>query len=111
MTDLLIQDGVTGYNVEQNIAWQTSIPTIEVINHLINIDISSGNPDDAVLTFLRNVTIKFDSYDKYCVHETLTSINTHIVTPLEHRLSDNSVNYTIDKIRRVKSKPIAIISH
>ena len=50
MTDLLIQDGVTGYNAEQNISWQTSIPPIEVINHLINIDISSGNPDDAVLT-------------------------------------------------------------
>ena len=37
------------------------------------------------------------------------SINTHIVTPLEHRLSDNSVNYTIvkhlnDKMRRVKTQ-------
>ena len=93
MTDLLIQDGVTDFTAEQNINWQTSIPPIEVINHLINIHISSGYPDDAILTVLRNVTIKFDFYDKYCVQETLTSIYTHIVSPLEHRLSDNSVKY------------------
>ena len=48
MTDLLIQDGVTGYTADQNFTMQTSIPPIEVINHLINIDISSGNPNDAV---------------------------------------------------------------
>ena len=108
MTDLLTQEGVSGYNADQNITWQTSIPHIEVIHHFINLDISSGNPDDAVLIALRNVVTKFDSYDKYCVQETLTSINTHIVTPLDHRLIDNSVNYTIvknlnDRVRRVKT--------
>ena len=87
---------------------KTSIPPIEVINHFINLDISSGNPDDTVLTALRNVVIKFDSNDKYWVQETLMSINTHIVTPLDHRLTDNSVNYTIvknlnDRIRRLKT--------
>ena len=50
----------------------------------------------------------FDFYDKYSVLETPTSINTHIVSPLEHRLMDNSMNYTIvkhlnDKVRRVKT--------
>ena len=64
MNDLLIQDGVTGYNAEAKFSWQSSISSIEVINHFINLDISSGNPGDAVLTALRNVVIKFDSYDK-----------------------------------------------
>ena len=85
-----------------------SIPPIEVTNHFINLDISLGNPDDAALTALRNVVIKFDSYDKYCVQDTLTSINTHIVSPLESSLTDNSVNKAIvkilnDKLRRVKT--------
>ena len=108
MTDLLLVDGVPGYTADQNANWQQSISPIEVIQHFINIDVSSGNPDDAVLTVLRNVVIKFDSYDKYCVQETLTSINTHIVCPLEPRLTDNSVNYVIvrnlnDKLKRVKT--------
>ena len=104
MTDLLIQDGVTGYNAEANISWQSSISSIEVIKYLINLNISSGNLDDDVLTALRNVTIKFDSYDAYCVQETLTSINTHIVSPLEHRLTNNSVNCTIVKKSEQQSK-------
>ena len=85
ITDLLIQDGVTGYNAEANISWQSSI------KHLINLDISSGNPDENVLTALRNVTIKFDSYDKYCVQETLTIINTS-------SLHLNTVSWTIQRV-------------
>ena len=83
MSDLLKQNGVPGFSAEQKICRQQSISPIEVIQHLINIDVSSGNPDDAVLTALRNVVIKFDSYDRYCVQETLLSINTHVVSPLE----------------------------
>ena len=77
ITHLLIQNGVTGYNAETNISWQSLIPPIEVINHFINLDISSGNPYHAAITALRSVIIKFDSYDKYSVHEIHTSINTH----------------------------------
>ena len=85
-----------------------SITPKEVINHFITLEISSGNPGDAVLTVLRNGVVKFDSYDKYCVEDTLTSIKTHIAFPLESRLTDNSVNYAIvkylnDKLRRVKT--------
>ena len=103
MTDLLAQEGVSGYNANQNLSWQVSIPPIEVIN-LHQPRYQLRNPDDAILTALRNVAIKFDSYDKYCVQETLKSINTHIVTPLEHSLTDNSVNYTIVKNRIRQSK-------
>ena len=64
---------------------------------MIIIEISSGNSDDAVLKALMNVVIKFDSYDQYCVQDTLTSITTDIASPLESRLTDNLVNYAIVK--------------
>ena len=108
MTDLLALNCVSAYNAESNFNWQASILPIEVINHFINLEIRSGNPDDGVSTALKNIVINFDSYDKYSVQDTLTSINTHIASPLESGLTDNSVNYAIvrnlnDKLRRVKT--------
>ena len=84
------------------------MPPTNVISHFINLEISSSNPVDAIIRAIRNIVIKFDFTDKYWVQDTYISINTQIFFPLESRLTDKSVNYTMvktmnDRFKRVKS--------